>query len=37
MANRVMAAAGSNKGESKNASSNGLEQLTGLANLFGGD
>jgi len=37
MANRVMAAAGSNKGESRNASSSGLEQLTGLANLFGGD
>ncbi|BES64960.1 TIGR00266 family protein [Gottschalkiaceae bacterium SANA] len=37
MADRVMSAAGGSKGETKNATSNGIEELAGLANLFGRD
>lgn len=35
MADRVMSAAGSSKGETKKATANPLEELSGLANLFG--
>ncbi len=35
MANKIIDAANGNKGESKNGSSNGIEELAGLANLFG--
>ncbi|MCH4886513.1 TIGR00266 family protein [Acidaminobacter sp. JC074] len=35
MADRVMTAAGSSKGETKKATANPLEELSGLANLFG--
>lgn len=37
MADRVMSAAGGSKGETKKATSSGLEELSGLANLFGRD
>lgn len=37
MADRVMSAAGGSKGETKNATASPLEELSGLANLFGRD
>lgn len=37
MADRVMSAAGGSKGETKNATANPIEELSGLANLFGRD
>jgi len=37
MADRIYKAAGSNKGETKNAGNTGLNELAGLANLFGRD
>ncbi|WP_113671251.1 TIGR00266 family protein [Vallitalea guaymasensis] len=37
MADRVMSAAGKSKGETKNATSSGIKELSGLANLFGRD
>lgn len=37
MANRVISAAGGSKGETKRATASGLEELSGLANLFGKD
>jgi uncharacterized protein (TIGR00266 family) len=37
MADRIYRAAGSNKGETKNAANSGIGELAGLANLFGRD